>query len=652
MDFRLATLPTAEPLQHSHTGSQIEGELKELFAELFGLVGKDTFDAGVLGAAHLGSFDLVQKMVNHDGLVLLKGTREESATRYLYRAWKSGDVQKRGLHFVRTYLQLLFPGESSVQQMWHDKRFPYGEAFVGKGARDPYWFNFLGQPGLKLDGAWKVGRTLMADLPVVPEYTPDEENLFLTSRIEILLGLEALAGGENPLDGVRKPATSGLLEVIRAVIPARLVPVFRFWLRFVLGVQVRASSFLLMQKAARQRYPWCGRVVTSETDAIWRLSLQGEAVKLPSPFGTFRLGELRGAKTNWKLKACRAAALLNMTSESSAVVYRLPQLGERGRHLNGAWSLGRPQAEALSWSGLAKDVELGHELSQDTTFHERICLGLIPTTRLGAAWKLGAGWRLNGENRLALSREPRKLNGGFRLGRPGVAVDYLGDYQISGNAPAHRVPRVGERRWRLDGGWRVGGYRDEAASLLVGTKDIQLDQTVTPDQVTFDEEITFDYPASPTRIGRVWWLGGGWRIGASMRVGQAVTGRKLGSFGLLRDRITVEGESALFIDGEASTRATIKLPRQSVNTLRYWNRPLDGLWSLGAFTRFGDFKLDGAALRSRKMRDARKIGGFTLSPNELAGMEDFGFSQHLPLNGSWKLGAIARPEFRLTITRA
>ncbi|MGL5696645.1 MAG: hypothetical protein ACRCXF_06670, partial [Plesiomonas shigelloides] len=185
-DFIDSVAPSAAPLQHSHSANQIESELKAIFLELFTCLGSQTFDANVLGAAHLGSFDLVRKMVNYDGLILLPGDREEAATRYLYRAWKSGDIQKRGLHFIRTYLQLLFPEQAEVRQMWHAKDQPYGSAFVSNQPRDPYWYNFLGQKDLKLNGEWKVGRPFASDNITPPVHTPDESILFLTSRIEIL----------------------------------------------------------------------------------------------------------------------------------------------------------------------------------------------------------------------------------------------------------------------------------------------------------------------------------------------------------------------------------------------------------------------------------------------------------------------------------
>ena len=133
MDFPNATLPALKPLANSAGQSNfaIEDELRNLFIQLFtDLMAETTFDANVLGMAHLGSLGLVRKAVNYDGLVLLAGDREETATRYIYRAWKSRNCQGRGFHFLKTYLQQLFPNAAVIQQMAQAKAFPYPTKLV------------------------------------------------------------------------------------------------------------------------------------------------------------------------------------------------------------------------------------------------------------------------------------------------------------------------------------------------------------------------------------------------------------------------------------------------------------------------------------------------------------------------------------------
>ncbi|AJK46255.1 hypothetical protein [Burkholderia plantarii] len=125
-DFSNAQLPRLLPLENSYVENEVEADLKRLFLHLFtSALAPALFDVNVLGMAHLGSFELVRRAVNSDGLVLLQGDGEEASTRYLYRAWKAGDTQGRGLHFLRTYLQLLFPNIGTAVQLWHGKTSPY-----------------------------------------------------------------------------------------------------------------------------------------------------------------------------------------------------------------------------------------------------------------------------------------------------------------------------------------------------------------------------------------------------------------------------------------------------------------------------------------------------------------------------------------------
>jgi hypothetical protein len=125
-DFPNARIPELTPLAHSFEPGDYRDQIKQLVIDLFqDKLGAAAFDANVLGMAHLGSFDLVRRTIQADGLGMLRSDREEAATRYLYRAWKKGDVQGRGLHFLRLYLQLLYPNDWIVDQLEHDKIMPY-----------------------------------------------------------------------------------------------------------------------------------------------------------------------------------------------------------------------------------------------------------------------------------------------------------------------------------------------------------------------------------------------------------------------------------------------------------------------------------------------------------------------------------------------
>jgi len=340
VDFSNAQLQELKPLQHSFTVDDIESDLNRLIIDLFKTyLASNVFDVNVLGAAHLGTFDLVRKSVNADGLVLLQGDREEAATRYLYRAWKSKNNDGRGLHFLRTYLQMLFPNTCEVTQLWHDKTETYPNAlFTGK-PRENFWLFYLGEPGLKLNGSWGVGgKRQESEFLSESTRVRDLTNAYLTSRIEISMGFETQ---------IRQFAT--LLNIIRAIIPARLLPIFKFWLKFILFVDVRTSESLVMRKKIQMRQKWCGRVVTDHIENMWKLGRDGVFVKLPQAFGTFRVGEKRGGLVEWHLRNCRIVREAIYKREKEATVWRLENLAlnpienppEQTRlKLSGLWKLG------------------------------------------------------------------------------------------------------------------------------------------------------------------------------------------------------------------------------------------------------------------------------------------------------------------------
>lgn len=220
-DFKNATLPRLLALEASYAENGVEEDLKQLCLDLFrDHLSSLVFDENVLGAAHLGSFDLVRRSVNSDGLVLLQGDREEAATRYLYRAWKSGDCQGRGLHFLRTYLQLLFPNDCDVNQMVHEtapgKEYPQWLHRLTPGHSMHVWR--LGEEGCYLDGEWNLGEEYyhLDELIAPDEY--EFYHLMLTSRVEVTLGESVTPADIGKIGGI-----------LSACLPARFVVSFRFW---------------------------------------------------------------------------------------------------------------------------------------------------------------------------------------------------------------------------------------------------------------------------------------------------------------------------------------------------------------------------------------------------------------------------------------
>lgn len=119
--------PALKPLANSHDASQLEAEMKALFMEVFeDLLRESERRINLFGSPHLGDFELLERNIKRDGLALYRNP-DEGAMRYLYKAWRARNP-RRGLHFLRAYLQLLFPNNWTLTQMWQRKDLPYPTA--------------------------------------------------------------------------------------------------------------------------------------------------------------------------------------------------------------------------------------------------------------------------------------------------------------------------------------------------------------------------------------------------------------------------------------------------------------------------------------------------------------------------------------------
>lgn len=414
LDFSNAQLPSLIPLESSFAENDVEDDLKQLFIDIFSaMLAPDVFDVNVLGAAHLGSFDLVRRAVNADGLVLLQGDREEAATRYLYRAWKSGDVQGRGLHFLRTYLQMLFPNECEVEQLWQDKASPYPKALYTTKPSFAWWLHQVGESGLKLDGSWGIGRRIEGADESRANRVVDTSGMFLTSRIMISLGFD-----------VNTQSVAKLIRIIGDVIPARLLPIFRFWLHVTFNFSVSTDYSLLMKKDVTARYPWCGRVITNEVDGRWKLGVNGKPPRLPLQFGTFKLGHLSGAKSNWNLRSCRASCSVVTSIAGEAPAWRVETLPAETQ----------VYAPAIIPMNLYKRVR-----------------------RLDGSWTVGAGIHVG----------TFSLDGSRRLGsRKMTARPRFGTFKILDYKPPVLLPPV-PARLTVSGRWKLGGKRNPVFDFYV-----------------------------------------------------------------------------------------------------------------------------------------------------------------------------------------
>lgn len=107
----------------------MEAELKDLFIKVYADTMADTADdINVYGAPHLGSFGLVERNIDRDGLSVLRETTE-ARIRYLFRSWRHLNPE-RGLHFLRLYLSALFGDSWTAEQLWQRKDQPYPTALA------------------------------------------------------------------------------------------------------------------------------------------------------------------------------------------------------------------------------------------------------------------------------------------------------------------------------------------------------------------------------------------------------------------------------------------------------------------------------------------------------------------------------------------
>ena len=185
--FKTSVAPQLIPLKNSHATDDIEAELYQLALDLFKQFENQAFDAINAGAGHLCTLDLVRRSMTSDGLAVIKSDIEELVTRYLYRAWIAANEQGRGLHFLRTYMQMLFPNNWIIQQLQQPKVDLY--------------------PSPRLTG-WTPGSEVY-------------EGYFLTSRLRI--GVDAQHPESETLPRVAPALTS--------VIPARFLPKFALYKR-------------------------------------------------------------------------------------------------------------------------------------------------------------------------------------------------------------------------------------------------------------------------------------------------------------------------------------------------------------------------------------------------------------------------------------
>lgn len=194
---------TMNPLVHSHEATVLEAEMKDLFIKLYEDFLRETADdINVYGAPHLGSFALIERNVDMDGLTALRETTEERI-RYLFTAWRHRNPQ-RGMHFLRTYLACIFGDNAEAAQLWQRKDAEYPTAVKTASEID--------NDGESLDDYYLTSRVRV---DIGSDLLPDQLARSMRSAVaaRILLNLRILK---------RMESSVGTANVVSAVMVGRL----------------------------------------------------------------------------------------------------------------------------------------------------------------------------------------------------------------------------------------------------------------------------------------------------------------------------------------------------------------------------------------------------------------------------------------------
>jgi len=298
----------------------------------------------------------------------------------------------------------------------------------------------------------------------------------------------------NLAEAQRVEAYAQARRLIEAWKPERSWPIYVHYLLLTIIIAIETRSRALIEKRSRMRYPWCGRVISDAPDASWRLGRDAEPIRLPQPFGSFRVGQMVGAVPGWLIHNCSIqSGLLAQLHGQATPVGDMTRLGDPNVRLDRTWRLSRREIHAVTHADMRSKAASPTTARLITTHHEHTLLPYPkPSPRLASGPRRLVPWhRLDGSWMLG---EPlRKQSFGFRLGRDqsiparGAAVIRLSSrarvsperlarlraVQIANGTHAHRIgkfrlgpdfsgaayePWIEQARvLRLDGVWRVGG---------------------------------------------------------------------------------------------------------------------------------------------------------------------------------------------------
>lgn len=132
-----------EPLVKQQEYDQLESEWRQIFITVFEqTLAPKMRDLLTYGSPHLGSLDVMKQFTTYEGLSSLRSDVYNYRLSYLLKAWRAKNP-KRGFHFLHTFLQMLYPNNFNVLQMWQQTDQPYPlvlrDEYAMKQSGHPHW---------------------------------------------------------------------------------------------------------------------------------------------------------------------------------------------------------------------------------------------------------------------------------------------------------------------------------------------------------------------------------------------------------------------------------------------------------------------------------------------------------------------------------
>lgn len=131
------------PIEETKPPESLEETWKTVFLNVFKkMLWEKQHDLLYYGSPYLGGDEVLTRFALSDGLSLMRSGSENDRLRYLLKAWRVKN-QKRGFHFLRTYLQMLYPNAFHIEQRWQETSKAYPTALSNERAAKekgtPHW---------------------------------------------------------------------------------------------------------------------------------------------------------------------------------------------------------------------------------------------------------------------------------------------------------------------------------------------------------------------------------------------------------------------------------------------------------------------------------------------------------------------------------